>query len=248
MKKIYFAALALALTACVSNEDLNPVDNYGYIDVKVSNDPIVETKATVNDLTNWIVTIGETTYEGPTQAFDKGTYPVTVKTHENVASAIGSNTQWGEAYYDNAWKQTQDQVTVVAGETTPIIIECGKAQNTRVKVIFTQQFTTVFPTYCLNITNPKTLEFNSNTTDQYAYFQANQNINFTITYKKNNQESTTTTSEKGLELGEGGTEKIITVTANTAGNIDLSITTDEFENNGGQTISFDALTGKDVTN
>ena len=44
MKKIYFAALALALTACVSNEDLNPVDNYGYIDLNVSNDPIVETR------------------------------------------------------------------------------------------------------------------------------------------------------------------------------------------------------------
>ena len=36
MKKIYLAALTLAMTACVSNDDLNPVDNYGYIDLNVS--------------------------------------------------------------------------------------------------------------------------------------------------------------------------------------------------------------------
>ena len=45
MKKIYLAALTLAMTACVSNDDLNPVDNYGYIDVNVSNDPVMVTRA-----------------------------------------------------------------------------------------------------------------------------------------------------------------------------------------------------------
>ena len=53
MKKIYLAALTLAMTACVSNDDLNPIDNYGYIDVNVSNDPVMVTRGeqTVNDLT-----------------------------------------------------------------------------------------------------------------------------------------------------------------------------------------------------
>ena len=246
MKKIYLAALTLAMTACVSNDDLNPVENYGYIDLNVSNDPIVETKAVQINGKSWIVKIGETEYTGSTQAFNAGTYNVTVKTHDNVEAAVGTNTDWGQSYYDNIKEQNQDQVIVVAGTTTPKTIECGTAKNTRVKVAFTQQFTSVFPTYKLNITNPKTLEFNSTTTDKYAYFQANENIDFTITYKKTNQESATTTDSKSLELGAAGTEKVITVTANTAGNIQLNITTSEFENVDGETITFDAATGDQV--
>ena len=247
MKKIYLAALTLAMTACVSNDDLNPVENYGYINLNVSNDPIIETKAVTINNKSWTVMIGGTEYTGSTQAFNAGTYDVTVKTHESVENAVGGGTDWGEAYYDNTQKESQDQVTVVAGITTSKEIDCGKAQNTRVKVEFTQQFTTVFPTYHLKITNPKTLEFNSNTTDKYAYFQANQNIDFTITYKKTNQESATTTVPKSLKLGAAGTEKVITVTANTAGNIQLDITTSEFENVDGETITFDAATGNQVT-
>ena len=64
MKKIYLAALTLAMTACVSNEDLNPVDNYGYIDVNVSNDPVMVTRAegentdnkVVENLEEWYIT------------------------------------------------------------------------------------------------------------------------------------------------------------------------------------------------
>ena len=73
MKKIYLAALTLAMTACVSNDDLNPVDIYGYIDVNVSNDPIVETRTTPTSVNinnkNWFVTIGQTEYTGSNQAF-----------------------------------------------------------------------------------------------------------------------------------------------------------------------------------
>ena len=57
MKKIYLAALTLAMTACVSNDDLNPVENYGYIDLNVSNDPIVETKAVTINNKSWTVMI-----------------------------------------------------------------------------------------------------------------------------------------------------------------------------------------------
>ena len=79
MKKIYLAALTLALTACVSNDDLNPVDNYGYIDLNVSNDPIVETKAVQINGKSWIVKIGETEYTRTGQAFAAGTYNVSLQ-------------------------------------------------------------------------------------------------------------------------------------------------------------------------
>lgn len=247
MKKIYFAALAMALTACVSNEDLNPVDNYGYIDLNVSNDPIVETRATINDK-DWIVKIGGQNYTGSTQAFEAGTYEISVKSHEDCSTATGMTTDWGEAYYSNE-NATDDNktISVEAGKTATKTISCGTAQNSRITVEFTQQFIKVFPTYKLNVTSPKTLEFNQNnnkTNDKYAYFAANANISFTITYAKQGGEDKTT-SPREITLGAAGTEKIIYVTANTHGNIQLNITTTGFDTTT-ETLTFDAATGDPV--
>lgn len=249
MKKILFAAMALGMTmtSCMNDEFPNAA-RYGYINLNVSNDPIVETRAVEINGKKWIVTIGETEYTGSSQAFNAGTYNVSVKTHEDVSKAIGEGTAWGEAYYDNS--TNNDEITVEAGTTVSKVITCGKAKNTRLTVEFTDQFTSVFPTYQLNVTSPKTLTFNADnneSTEKYAYFEAEDEIEFTITYKKENQETATTTKAKKLTLGGAGFEKIISVTANTAGNIELKISTENFEGTTGEEITFDAATGTEIT-
>jgi hypothetical protein len=96
MKKIYLAALTLAMTACVSNDDLNPVDNYGYIDLNVSNDPVMVTRAeqTVSDLNEWTVTAdGETNYELNSLTDNRvkaGTYSITAKNATDITTANSS--------------------------------------------------------------------------------------------------------------------------------------------------------------
>lgn len=248
MKKIYLAALTLAMTACVSNDDLNPVENYGYIDLNVSNDPIVETRAKI-DGADWIVKIGEKDYNNSEQAFEAGNYNILVKSHNTITDAIGETTDWGAAYYSN--ENAADEyktIKVEAGKTIKKTIACGKAQNTRMTVEFTQQFITVFPTYALNVTTPKTLEFNANNNrakEKYAYFTEKEEVSFTITYAKQGNEGTTT-EPRTITLGDAGTEKIISVTANTHGNIQLSITTEGFSTTQTENITFDAATGQEV--
>lgn len=252
MKKIYLAALTLAMTACVSNEDLNPVDNYGYIDVNVSNDPIVETRATI-DGKDWIVKIGEEDYDGPYQAFEAGTYSIVVKTHDNVYSANEKNT-WGEPYYDNQNEGQNDQVRVVAGTTVSSTINCGSAKNARISVQFTEQFTNVFKTYKFKITSPRELTFDetnkyineNDPNNKYAYFNGSESLTVTLLYDKaENAENPNLSISPEITLGAAGTEKIIYVTANTHGNIQLNITTTGFDTTT-ETLTFDAATGNQV--
>lgn len=237
MKKIYLAALTLAMTACVSNEDLNPVDNYGYIDVNVSNDPIVETRATINGK-DWIVKIGVTEYTGKGQAFAAGTYNVSVTTHADVASANSANSPWGEAFYNN--KSSNDQVTVIAGKRVTANAICGAAKNARMNVEFTDNFKDVFDKYSLEISVPRVITYDG-IDDHASYFLPSQEVTFTIKYKYGEDEKET--SEQKVTIGDAGTEKILTITSNTDGNIEVNISTTDFSQAPGTTITFNAADG-----
>ena len=238
MKKIYLAALTLAMTACVSNDDLNPVDNYGYIDVNVSNDPIVETRAEVNDLTNWIVTIGETEYKGTGQAFAAGEYNVSVTTHTDVDAANSANSPWGEAFYNNVG--SNDKVTVVAGKRVTANAICGAAKNARMNVEFTDNFKNVFDNYSLVISDPRGITYDG-IDDHASYFLPSEEVTFTIKYKYGEDEKET--REQKVTIGDAGTEKILTITSNTDGNIEVNISTTDFSQAPGTTITFDAADG-----
>ena len=241
MKKIYFAALAMALTACVSNEDLNPVDNYGYIDVNVSNDPIVETKATLTGTaaiqSHWIIKVNETEYTGNTQAFTPGQYTISAQTHNDVNEAIGSDIPWGEAFYSG--KKENKQIN--AGNNT-VTIDCGPAKNARLSVAFTDNFKAVFKNYSLNIRTPRSISYDGSD-DKPSYFIAQSEIKFTIQYDYGTS-TAIETEEQTIRLGDAGTEKVLTVTSNTDGNIQVTIKTSEFTPSTGTTITFDAADGE----
>lgn len=240
MKKIYLAALTLAMTACVSNDDLNPVENYGYIDVNVSNDPIVETRAEVNDLTNWIVTIGETEYKGTGQAFAAGEYNVSVTTHTDVDAANSANSPWGEAFYNN--EGSNDKVTVIAGQRVTANATCGSAKNARMNVVFTDNFKNVFSEYYLIISSPRSITYDGDG-DQPSYFNGSANVTFTIKYKYGTETEYRVTDSQTIQIGANGTEKILTVTSNTDGNIEVNISTTDFSQAPGTTITFNAADG-----
>ena len=249
MKKIYLAALTLAMTACVSNDDLNPVDNYGYIDVNVSNDPVMQTRGTlgVSDLNNWVVLASDNSDETEdirlTAASTKvkaGKYTVSAKSHASAAEALTDNDGWGAAYYEG----TSDEVTVEAGQPAVAVVNCGTAKNARLKVQFS--LISNFTEYSLTaLTEDRTLVFNSeNAASALAYYAATEEVEYTLSYKYNNtpKEITGTITMKGA-----ATENIISIASNDNGTISVTVNYDDtFGTGNSENLEFDAATGDEV--
>lgn len=261
MKKIYLAALTLAMTACVSNDDLNPVDNYGYIDVNVSNDPVMVTRADdnvidVSDLTNWKVKITDSkntvlTYnaiELQNNTFVAGTYKVTAYNYvdDDAAHALNINDGWGEARYEG----TDNEVSVLAGKSAQADIACGKAKNARIKATFTlsEDFSNVSLVFdptdnAVDGTERNLVTGTTQNREKYAYFTAETQIKYVLKYQY--KENALKEITKEITLGEGGTEKVIAVSANSNGKITLNITTDEdFTTEAGHNFIIDAASGE----
>lgn len=245
MKKIYLAALTLAMTACVSNDDLNPADNYGYIDVNVSNDPVMVTRAEGDP--NWIITATknssdytEYTFKLGSNHVPAGTYVITAKSHANVAAA-NTTSDWGEAYYEGR----SNSVTISAGQPGTATINCGKAKNSRIKANFSLQGEQ-FKEFSITLTqNDKSLTINNDNANNYAYFSAGT-VSFTFHYKYGSS-----TDEKNIQSSitcVAGTEHHINITSDDNGTITLNISFDNtFTNGGDKTITFNAATGEKVS-
>lgn len=249
MKKIYLAALTLAMTACVSNDDLNPVDNYGYIDVNVSNDPIMQTRGAqvVPDLSNWVVLASDNSDETEdirlTTASTKvkaGTYTVSAKSHESEAVALLANDGWGAAYYEG----TSGEVTVTAGQPADAVVNCGTAMNARLKV----QFSLIGNFTGYSLTAERGLVFNSeNAASALAYYAATEEVEYTLKYKYNNGAEKTITGK--ITMNGAATENIISIASNDNGTISVTINyNDSFGEGNNSIITFDAATGEQLTN
>lgn len=265
MKKIYLAALTLAMTACVSNDDLNPVDNYGYIDVNVSNDPVMVTRAEqpVSDLSGWSITATNTddqklTYDlKESNVVPAGKYKIEVSSHSSMEAANeAGEDKLGAPYYtcETSVKgssyndQTVNQhVTVIAGRTSTATIYCGSAKNTRIKLdnklnrdLSEDKFSNVFLSADAVEQRPAVTLFNGNT----AYYNPETTINYSISYTYGGSPKQIT----GLQIQTGGaaTEKIITLISNSSGQITVTISVnDQFESSV-ENLTFDAATGEQV--
>lgn len=244
MKKIYFAALAMGLTACVSNEDLNPVDNYGYIDVNVSNDPIMQTRAAteVADLSAWIVKANngseDITLTTASTKVKAGTYTVSAKSHESEAVALLANDGWGAAYYEG----TSGEVTVTAGQPADAVVNCGTAMNARLKV----QFSLIGNFTGYSLTAERGLVFNSeNAAYALAYYAATEEVEYTLKYKYNNGAEKTITGK--ITMNGAATENIISIASNDNGTISVTVNYDDtFQTGNSKDLEFDAATGEEV--
>ena len=230
MKKTFlFAALAaLSMVSCTNNELPEAEPGYGYINVNVSNDPVVETRAEVTDYTTWVVTAGDKDITNDNKV-PAGTYTVTAQSHANMDNALEG---WGEAYY---WGSAEN-VVVAAGGTATANIECGKAKNGRITTSFNlaEVFTDV------SITVGRELVFDKDNHNKKAYFAPGE-IPYTLKYKYKGSEGTSIT---GAVTVAAGTEHIISVSSNSNGTITVNITYDDtFTDGADQNINFDAATG-----
>ena len=269
MKKIYFAALAMTLTACVSNEDLNPVDNYGYIDVNVSNDPVMVTRAdhlvSGTDLSSWTITATNTGQQGLTYDLKEsnvvpaGKYKIEVSSHSSMEAANEAGEgKLGAPYYtcetsvegSSYNDQTVNQhVTVIAGKTSTSTIYCGSAKNTRIKLDnqLNQGLSEgTFSNVSLNAEavdgRPAVTLSHGNT----AYYKPSTTIDYSISYTYGGSSKQITDLQ--IQTGDAATEKIITLISNSSGQITVTISVnDQFETSV-ENLTFDAATGEQVTN
>lgn len=249
MKKIYLAALTLAMTACVSNDDLNPVDNYGYIDVNVSNDPIVETRGTVasNELSNWTVIVkkgDDTKYKGtaaelPNQSFtEDNNYTLEVYNCTEDEAIEG----FGKARWEGS---TQNAFSVNKGVTSEVLINCGSAKNSKVGATF--NLTNNFKNYKI-ILDPNTRNLDIDDTETFAYFPAGT-LSFKFTYDYTDPSGTTFTAKTINSTIEcvAGKLHLIKIQSDENGKITLAINYNDFTEGNGRTVTFNAATGEKVS-
>ena len=246
MKKNFLPIIALALsaTACVSDADLDVADNKGYINVSVSADNSMETRAvqTVSDFSGWTVKVGETAWTGSTQGFSAGTYTVTAMNYNDVAAALEANNSYGAAWYTG----TQESVQITAGQQTSVTIQCGKAKNARVRAEIADNMPSISDVQIkVYKTGDSSRQPVLSTTNTTAYFEASTEISYEISYQYNG--GSKTLSPQTLTLGAAGYENVISIKSNQNGSISITVTYDgEFTSNGTNTITIDAATGNEV--
>ena len=251
MKKTFlFAALAaFSMISCTNNELPEAEVGYGYINVNVSNDAVVETRAseTVSSIEGWQIktkkgTEGNLEDWSSNKAYAAGEYTVFAQNYADEAAWKAANANWGAAFY-----QGSGNVTVAAGQTNSAIIDCKTAKNAKLTVnigelpsTFTDVNVVVKRSDDIHLTFP---------TEGHteAFFEADETVYFYLSYKFKgdirNTESAT------IKMRGAATHNIINVTANSNGLISVTIKVDEsFGEGNSATITFDGATGNEAQN
>lgn len=243
-KTLTFIAAAAMLCACTKQNGSLAEVGYGYIDLGLSTDNEVVTKAatTVGSLTGWTIKVGDKDYTGADQKFAAGTYTLSASNYADEAAAI-AHEDWGDAFYSGS----TPNVTVTAGNTTNATIACGTAKNARLAVEFA--LGSDFTDYKVTVSKEGVdagLVFNAdNANTAKAYFTAGkENIAYSISYTYKGVAKTPI--NKTVTLGGAATEKKIRVASNTNGTITITVTRDEeFIGGDNDEITIDAATGEE---
>ena len=266
MKKTFlFAALAaLSMVSCTNNELPEAEPGYGYINVNVSNDVTVTTRAeqTLNNIDGWTVTATNTTSNNPTQlslgdnSLLAGSYTVVAKNASNMAEAAAkaSTSYKGQAYYES----TPQTVNVSAGNTTKVTLNCGRAKNSKLTLVNSLNddlFTDVKLHAKTANDGDSYLELSHN---ESAFYAPTTVVSYYISYKYTyttstaNNESTTTTVDKELKnnnydftitIMEAAYNYKIELSSNQNGKINVTIKYDDTFTDSETSFTFDAATG-----
>lgn len=255
MKKTFlFAAFAaLCMTSCMNEEFPNAPQvsekGYGYINLNVSNDPTLQTRAsrTATDFSNWTIQTQLSTEEerklwSRETAYEAGKYTVYAYSHFGENSWQTANSGYGAAYYEGC---TQEPVDVQAGKTATANINCGTAQNAKLTVIITDM-PEAFQNVVVNAVRNahKTLELDGSTHKE-AFFEAEEEVSYSINYTYNGK--TMEIADQTIKMAGAATDNIITIKANNNGLITVNITYDDsFAEGNKAEITFDAATGNEV--
>ena len=254
MKKIILSVCALSamfLTSCSNEVDMFETIGTpkGILHVDCIYDTEM-TRATQEAGENWIIKADETTLHTGSNTILAGTYTVKASNYDNPAKALEANDNWGDAFYSGS----QSGVVVNKGDNANVTINCGKAQNARLKTTFNllSTFTNVKLVADIDDSGAsptgRQLEFTTTTPkDKFAYFEAGTTIKCKLSYTFNSKEIN---KPFDFPLAGAATENVINVKTNDNGTItiDLSkITYDnEFGTGSSNIITIDAVSGAEV--
>lgn len=265
------AVAVMNFSSCNNEMDmLDPIaksKEVGYININTTTsvDNVADTRSvntdangvtTINgsDLNTWLARVyNGTTYKWGANGFTtidnvalgavgldaSKTWTVEVRNYADMASANASNSPYGNAYYEGK----NDAVTVTAGSSTDVTVDCGTPKNSLLNITKTGFTGSNLKVY---ITSPRTVSFTANPFENNgkAYF-APGTVKLYITYDFGGA------TDRRWPTGEGtydislsaGYQKTLNFTMNTNGTITLKITTSDFEDGGSTAITFDAMTG-----
>lgn len=248
MKKYLFVASALVLglsfTACQSDDALLE-EGTGSIALTIANtDAKVLNRGTVAaNATDWMVKVNND--EAITvAALATKTYAaaesntLSVYNFAEMSAALAANNGRGAGY----WKGEAESFAINAGETTQVSVDCGVAQNAAFSVVYNDSFTTLADAgYTLTATQGQRSLSYTAANEGTAYYEAGT-LSYTLTGTLKNKSVNIT---KTLTL-TAGTNTQLTVKANTAGTVSLSITYTDFTDDTNNELVIDAATGSEV--
>lgn len=253
MKKIILSVCALSamfLTSCSNEVDM--FETIGTPKGTLNVDCIYDTEMTRTSLSatgSWIIKAGETRLVTGSNTIPAGTYTVTASNYADQNAALAANENWGDAFYSGS----QSDVVVEKGENVDVTINCGTAQNARLKTNFNllESFTDVKLVADIDVLESsytgRKLEFNTTTTEKLAYFEANKTIKCKLSYTFNSNQK-----EKQFDFTLAGpaTENVINVKTNDNGTITINLSKitydNEFETGSSNIITIDAVSGAEV--
>lgn len=247
MKKILFAAMALGMcmTSCMNEEFPNAVQ-YGYINLNVSNDPVMVTRA--GDPTwQFSATKNSESYGGIVSGANKvpaGTYIITAKSHSSIDEANTVHT-YGEPYFEGA----SDETVISAGESKSVEINCGKAKNSKLTLVNNLN-SNVFTDVKLNATShDRNLSLSSENSS--AFYSIGTTVAYNINYTYNGEDEKTINNDGEnytINISTAATDYQIKLTSTDNGNIHVSVTYNgEFDTIESEDFTIDAATGDKVT-
>lgn len=242
-------AVAALLTSCSQDAGQLSQPGQGHILLRLTTDAEATTRAQqdVSDAASWyaVVSDGSSTLydrqigtELGAQAFDAGTYSISVRSFDNIDASLAANNGWGAAYHDG---QAND-VEVSAGGTAYVHIACGRDHNAKFRLNF-DNFSGVID--ALSITSPRAITFSyaDGTLSREAYFLPGATLTYTITYTIAGE--TKTTATQTLTLGNAATVSTLTIKSDIHGQLDISLTCDnEYEGDADADIIINGTSGR----
>ncbi len=252
------------------SQELSAKEGVGYIRLNVSSDDEMATRATHStnatgdevslDASNWTVSVSNATlstnWSGKvsdlaSHPFSAATgYTVTASNYANLKAALAATPasgDFGDAFYSG----TSAAFEVTAGGTATPTIVCGKAKNAKLAVsLGTLTGITINSISVVGSDGDggnRTIPFYSvsgqtvtNNTNKVAYFKADDELTYTVTYTTNSKPGTFSNK---ITLAEH-TSNTLSITSTATGLITLTISyNDEFGTGQTKTVTIDAATG-----
>ena len=242
----YVAALAVALTSCTNDAEVEPGLATINLSITSNDDMTVHTRGTqYADKNVWYAQVGDESQihvnELVGKTYQPGEKTIKVSSHTSLDAALQANEGAGEAYYE-----ASQNVNLVAGVNS-ISFNCGTAKNSKVSV----DWSGANGVAGLNMTNVVATQtgrtaYTYATSGTSAFFKTAADITCTINYNYNGSDKSIT---KTIKTPLEATEYKLMIKANSNGSITtITISYEDAFNDGGTTpVTIDAATGAETS-